>query len=556
MKLNKLLLSTMLFALCLGQTALARVTYELGESSDTITVTSDIGVNDELLYLMTPGVRIADYEAALQTDSVEAITAYFEQINDKTVPFTREIKMKSTDLPGEYMLFLGNDTAVSVWYASAGYRLETCKKIGAVDDDYTQLMKDNIYYFCKNPERLGTGTEIDKIIDAVKGKLTPGTLADDVESCKLLEKYIEESLLYVKASNGEKFTRAELENILQTSFPQEIGALIGSMSDEGIEVTINVIAAKRPQSYEEFKKGVASQLVLGAIGYPKSFDASQMADFIIKHKSYIGLNTDSFETFSLTKQANIAKKISDAKPMNAETIEKIIKDSAEKPQTTGGSNTAGGGGGGGGVSTVKPAPVVTPPEQPDQPEKEEDTEKAVFADLGGYVWAEEAISYMSEKGYVKGVSEKEFSPAKQITRAEFVAIMTRCMGYTAEENEGNIFADVSNDFWGYSSIMAAYKNGIISGTGERTFNPNGNISRQDMAVILNNIYKNTENTAEMRTSFEDWDEISEYAREAVGTLYGAGILNGADNKYNPKGLCTRAEAVQAIYGFLKAIDKE
>ena len=103
--------------------------------------------------------------------------------------------------------------------------------------------------------------------------------------------------------------------------------------------------------------------------------------------------------------------------------------------------------------------------------------------------------------------------------------------------------------------MSAYKNGIISGVGENTFNPSGNITRQDIAVIIYNVYKRYANQEEEDIGFADWDNVSDYAKEAVGKLHALKILNGYGSDFMPHGLCTRAEAVQAIYGYLQAVNQ-
>ena len=552
--------SVMLFLLGLTVTASAAVTYDLGESSDSITVKYDADASGSFMYLLKPDMEMADLELSMDEGTPDNSLEYFEQIKDENVPFSREILMKADAVPGKYKLFLG-DESISVWYAPYQYRMDTCVQIGLADESYNSLMTQNIYYFCKDPDRLGDSSNIAKVVDTVKAKIVPGTLGADADSCKTLTKYIEESILYVNTVKGQKLTKEELIQILDSSFEDKIEELITKMTDTGVENVINQLAAANPVSYAEFEKKVEECMVLNAIAYPKLFGGEAVAELLRNYKGYIGLDLTLFESFSESRQITVAQAISNAKPTSVAQIEEIIE--KNKPQNN--TSSGGGGGGGGGGIATKPATPVgsdnqeeskendTPDTPPEQNENPQET-IVVFSDMSGYEWAKDAVEYMSENGFVKGVSENEFAPSKNITRAEFAAIIVRCMKYDTQTDAENVFSDVSKDFWGYESIMTAYNEGIVSGSGDAVFNPQGNITRQDMAVILYNVYKkNNEALPEGDSSFEDFNEVADYAKDAVSVLHGAEILNGSDNSYNPKGLCTRAEAVQAIYGFLKAV---
>ena len=73
-----------------------------------------------------------------------------------------------------------------------------------------------------------------------------------------------------------------------------------------------------------------------------------------------------------------------------------------------------------------------------------------------------------------------------------------------------VFDDVSEDNWNFSYIGAAAKAGIISGHNGK-FMPDALITRQDCAVILYNAIKYKGITADGSVSFDDKDEISDYA---------------------------------------------
>jgi len=553
--MNKLLFSVMLFGLSFSVTAGAAVTYELGESSNTVTIKSDISADETFMYLLTPDNDMESLKDALENGNENSVLAYFEQIKDNSEEFTRVVKMKSDLLPGEYTLFL-NGEQKSVWYAPAQYRFDTCEEIGMVNEDCKDLLTQNIFYFAKEPSRIVGSENIAKIVDSVKNRLTPGSLKADAESCKKLSQLIEEALLYVKTSNGDMLSENELEELIEKSFTADIFTLLGKVSDEGIANIISKLSQSKVSDYDAFKNTVNSYVVLSAIGYPVSYDSAEIAKVIMDYSGYINLDTKIFRSFPESKRMAVAQKISNAKPESAEEIEKIIRDNNIVQSTSGGSNS-GGGGGGGGISPVPSTPAKTETAEPTAPTTDTPQGNTVnFKDIENYGWAAEAIAFMVQNKYVNGVSENEFAPERNITRAEFVAVISRCMKYSVSENSGMVFTDVPKDSWAYEPVVSAYEKGIVSGVGEGLFNPEANITRQDMAVILHNIYKESATDVDSDNSFTDWNEIADYAAEAVGVLHGAGILNGSENHFNPLGLCTRAEAVQAVYNFMRTMNIE
>ena len=116
------------------------------------------------------------------------------------------------------------------------------------------------------------------------------------------------------------------------------------------------------------------------------------------------------------------------------------------------------------------------------------------------------------------------------------------------------FADVNADDWYYSVVAAAAANGIAQGIGGGLFNPDANISRQDMAVIIDRAAKlkgitfGADGTA---MAFADADQIALYALEAVENMRIAGIINGnGDGTFAPQANATRAESAKMIAAVL------
>ena len=142
-----------------------------------------------------------------------------------------------------------------------------------------------------------------------------------------------------------------------------------------------------------------------------------------------------------------------------------------------------------------------------------------------------------------------------MTREEFVKLII--VAFQAFNDAASAsFEDVLKDRWSYPYIASAVTSGLITGLDETTFNPEGIMTREDMAVILYRACKRAGLAAQdTAADFTDADEIAEYAKEAVGRLAGQKIINGmGDGTFLPKGTVTRAQAAKAVYELLALME--
>ena len=188
------------------------------------------------------------------------------------------------------------------------------------------------------------------------------------------------------------------------------------------------------------------------------------------------------------------------------------------------------------------------------PDKEPEY-NADFSDLNDAAWAKAAIVGLAEKGIVSGRGDGKFYPNDQMTREEFVKLII--VAFQAFNDAASApFEDVLKDRWSYPYIASAVTSGLITGLNETTFNPEGIMTREDMAVILYRACKRAGLAAQDTVAdFTDADEIAEYAKEAVGRLAGQKIINGmGDGTFLPKGTVTRAQAAKAVYELLALME--
>lgn len=184
--------------------------------------------------------------------------------------------------------------------------------------------------------------------------------------------------------------------------------------------------------------------------------------------------------------------------------------------------------------------------QPDEVETEIGDTEILFADMESFAWAADAIVSLHTKGIVNGYSDGTFRGANKVNRADFTVMLVRIINDDEVIVSSN-FEDIAPDRYYYLEIGIARMLGITNGRDGVLFDPEGNITREDMATMVFRIldkYKklNIDEKKEPAELFGDADKISDYAKNAVQAMCGMGLLNGYENgDFQPQGLATRAE---------------
>lgn len=181
------------------------------------------------------------------------------------------------------------------------------------------------------------------------------------------------------------------------------------------------------------------------------------------------------------------------------------------------------------------------------------TWKNPFTDIKESDWFYDAVKYVNENGFMKGITDTEFAPENNITRAMFVTVLYRIENEPDMSSEilGYPFEDVDSKSWYTDAVYWARKNGIVNGVTDNEFAPNDNITREQMAAIIFRYakYKNiapTDNWA-IKLDYADFEEISDWAAEAVMYCKLKGLMQGKDNNmFDPKNSATRAETAAIL----------
>ena len=177
-----------------------------------------------------------------------------------------------------------------------------------------------------------------------------------------------------------------------------------------------------------------------------------------------------------------------------------------------------------------------------------------FADITAH-WAKEDIEFVVNRGLFSGTSDTTFSPNTDMTRGMFVTVLGRLANADVSDYTKSSFADVKSDAYYMGYIEWANKNKIVNGIGDNKFAPDQSITREQMAVIMQNYAKVIGFTLPKvyeENAFADNTKISTYAKEAVTQMQMAGVINGKNsNLFDPQGTAIRAEVSAVLRRFVE-----
>lgn len=171
---------------------------------------------------------------------------------------------------------------------------------------------------------------------------------------------------------------------------------------------------------------------------------------------------------------------------------------------------------------------------------------SAFRDLGRYGWAADAIRTLEEKGIVEGLTPTSYRPGFKITRGDFAMNLIRTLKLTGDV--ADTFSDVDTDARYAKEIAIGKVLGIFQGQGDNKFNPDAEISRQDMMVICARGMRaagklSEEGNMDALSAFGDSSLLADYAAQDMAAMIDIGVIKGnADGTLNPRGNATRAEA--------------
>ena len=178
-----------------------------------------------------------------------------------------------------------------------------------------------------------------------------------------------------------------------------------------------------------------------------------------------------------------------------------------------------------------------------------------FVDVSASAWYYNAVNYVVDEGIMSGTGANTFEPNTTLTRA-MVAQMLYAM--SGKPNQGsNTFGDVDSSAWYADAVAWVSYKGVMTGYGEGRFAPNTPVTREQMALILYNYAKlqgyDTDASSSL-SSFADGASVSSWAQQAMSWAVAQGLFSGRDgNMLTPAGTATRAEIAQIFMQFCKNV---
>ncbi|UQZ82466.1 Endo-1,4-beta-xylanase A precursor [Paenibacillus konkukensis] len=170
----------------------------------------------------------------------------------------------------------------------------------------------------------------------------------------------------------------------------------------------------------------------------------------------------------------------------------------------------------------------------------------------GDLAARQLFQSMVAEPIVSASGSQGFYPDKEITRAEFAALLARMLELPL--NGTSEYADIPSTAWYANEVKAAAKAGIVEGIGDHEFSPDSAITREQMATMLMRAWHvkfGAEAVSSNNIAFSDQGQISEWAKPSVMSAAGLHLLNGrAEGVFVPEGTTTRAEAAQVVHQVL------
>ncbi len=169
----------------------------------------------------------------------------------------------------------------------------------------------------------------------------------------------------------------------------------------------------------------------------------------------------------------------------------------------------------------------------------------VFAadDYAGH-WAKESIDKLISEGIVSGDNNGNINPDNFIKRSEFVKIINRKFNFTSAGSES--FPDVSENAWYTNEFKIAKAAGYLSGDNNGNANPEMQITRAEVSVIIARVLKLSGDYSAAKT-FADDASIPSWAKESIYLLNANGYINGyPDGSFKSQNPITRAESFTII----------
>ena len=175
----------------------------------------------------------------------------------------------------------------------------------------------------------------------------------------------------------------------------------------------------------------------------------------------------------------------------------------------------------------------------------------VFTDVPAGYWASEAVTFVTGRGIFTGTSATTFSPDMVMSRAMLATVLWRMEGQPAP-GSASPFTDVPAGQWYTDAVVWAAGEGVVKGIGNDLFDPDGLVTREQMATMLYRYAGSPAVTGGALTGYGDQAQVSDFALQAMEWAVSQGILTGKPGSLlDPQGGVTRAEVAVILMRYIQ-----
>lgn len=426
---------------------------------------------------------------------------------------------------------------------------ETSEKYDVLDETIEALEtlkeadKIEVEEYFEQKEKIEAVRE--KVEEAYSYKLRDSQLGDElVANLEASEARLAEIKLYYDAIDD-----------LEAAEEAEVGQFVADNKDyfdigeDLIEIYEDLEDKSKADSYmadgdfdkpSDVKKEYTKAVILSAI----SENGWQKTENLLGYLADLDLiDLSDYNDLTENEKAAANKEIARNEYDSMEDLQDAIDDAIEEGDS---SVTPGVSTGSGGSKNKSDAILVKPVVS--QEEQQTPSQKEVFSDISAYGWAKDAIEYLYNNGVINGRGNGIFAPADNVTREEFAKMLS--IAFDIKVNSGvNNFSDVDENAWYAQYVNALTEAGIVNGRGDGSFGIGDNITREEIAVMIERALIAKGITLEgAAQDSSDAADISAYAKEAINKMCANGIISGfGDGTVRPKENAQRAQTAQLIY---------
>ena len=175
-----------------------------------------------------------------------------------------------------------------------------------------------------------------------------------------------------------------------------------------------------------------------------------------------------------------------------------------------------------------------------------------YGDAYGH-WAYEALTWAVDNGVLVGTSEDKLNPDGYLTRAQMAAMIDRLFGTYKSANISR-YTDVPRGSWYHDYIAQAVHMGTFAGYSSSRMGPNENITREQAMVVLARTVCLSSAGNSVLARFPDRNQVGAWAADSVAAMVERGYVSGyRDGRLNPKGQITRAEMAQIMSNIFQSV---